>query len=55
MSALKTLKTFTHAGDVRLANVQPPVRSLLEIIRLPRVFSSYASVEGAVQSYSPPA
>jgi anti-sigma B factor antagonist len=38
-------------GDIRLANVQPPVVALLEIIRLHRVFSSYLSVEEAVQSY----
>jgi anti-sigma B factor antagonist len=39
-------------GDVKLANVQPPVASLLEIIRLDRVFTSYGSVEEAVKSYS---
>ena len=39
-------------GDIRLANVQPPVVALLEIIRLHRVFSSYLSVEEAVQSYA---
>ncbi|HEY3119744.1 MAG TPA: STAS domain-containing protein [Vicinamibacteria bacterium] len=39
-------------GDIRLANVQPPVVALLEIIRLHRVFSSYLSVEDAVQSYA---
>jgi anti-sigma B factor antagonist len=39
-------------GDVRLANVQPPVVALLEIIRLHRVFPSYLTVEEAVQSYA---
>jgi anti-sigma B factor antagonist len=38
-------------GDVRLAAVQPPVRSLLEVIRLDRVFPSFASVDAAVTSY----
>lgn len=51
VSALKTIKRGTGAGDVRLARVQPPVVSLLEIIRLNRVFTSYATVEQAMQSY----
>jgi anti-sigma B factor antagonist len=51
VSALKTLKRSNGTGDVRLARVQAPVVSLLEIIRLNRVFTSYASVEQAVESY----
>lgn len=51
VSALKTLKRTTGPGDVRLARVQPPVVSLLEIIRLNRVFTSYASVEQAIESF----
>jgi len=39
-------------GDVKLARVQPPVATLLEIIRLHRVFMSYETVEEAVRSYS---
>ena len=42
----------TARGDVKLANVQPSVAALLEIIRLDRVFTSYATVEDAVKSYS---
>jgi anti-sigma B factor antagonist len=52
VSALKTLKLLERDGDIRLANVQPPVVALLEIIRLHRVFSSYSSVDQAVQSFS---
>ncbi|HEY3043586.1 MAG TPA: STAS domain-containing protein [Vicinamibacterales bacterium] len=52
VSALKTLKLLKGDGDIRLANVQPPVVALLEIIRLHRVFSSYPSVEQAIQSFS---
>ena len=52
VSALKTLKANGGKGDVRLAHVQEPVVALLEIIRLNRVFTTYASVENAVQSYS---
>ncbi|MDO8680165.1 MAG: STAS domain-containing protein [Acidobacteriota bacterium] len=52
VSALKTLKVLKGDGDIRLANVQPPVVALLEIIRLHRVFSSYPTVEQAVQSFS---
>jgi anti-sigma B factor antagonist len=51
VSALKTLKRSDNGGDVRLARVQAPVVSLLEIIRLNRVFTSYPTVEQAVQSY----
>jgi anti-sigma B factor antagonist len=52
VSALKTLKMLKRDGDIRLANVRPPVVSLLEIIRLHRVFSSYPSIDEAVQSFS---
>ncbi len=52
VSALKTLKLLKREGDIRLANVQPPVVALLEIIRLHRVFSRYPSVEQAVQSFA---
>ncbi len=51
VSALKTLKRSNGVGDVRLARVRAPVVSLLEIIRLNRVFTSYDSVEQAVQSF----
>ena len=51
VSALKTLKRSNDPGDVRLARVQPPVVSLMEIIRLNRVFSSYPSVEQAIRSF----
>jgi anti-sigma B factor antagonist len=51
VSALKTLKRSDNGGDVRLARVQAPVVSLLEIIRLNRVFTTYPTVEQAVQSY----
>ena len=51
VSALKTLKANGGNGDIRLAQVQEPVVSLLEIIRLNRVFSTYPSVEHAVKSY----
>jgi anti-sigma B factor antagonist len=51
VSALKTLKRSDHGGDVRLARVQPPVVSLLEIIRLNRVFATYPTVEQAVDSF----
>jgi anti-sigma B factor antagonist len=51
VSALKTLKRSETGGDVRLARVQAPVVSLLEIIRLNRVFTTYQSVEQAVESY----
>lgn len=51
VSALKTLKRSDNGGDVRLARVQAPVVSLLEIIRLNRVFTTYSTVEQAVQSY----
>ena len=52
VSAFKRLKGAANEGDIRLANVQPPVNSVLEIIRLNRVFSKYSSVDDAVQSYA---
>lgn len=52
VSALKALKTREQNGDIRLANVQEPVVALLEIIRLQRVFASYATVDQAVESFS---
>ena len=52
VSALRALKQLAGGGDIRLANVQPPVVALLEIIRLHRVFSSYPSVDQAIQSFS---
>lgn len=51
VSAFKRLKGAATEGDIRLANVQPPVNSVLEIIRLNRVFTRYPSVDEAVQSY----
>lgn len=52
VSALKTLKLLKGGGDIRLANVQPSVVALLEIIRLHRVFFTYPSVDLAVKSFS---
>lgn len=49
VSALKRLKQRDPAGDIRLAQVQPSVRAVLEIIRLHRVFAQYASVDDAIQ------
>jgi anti-sigma B factor antagonist len=51
VSALKTIKRSDGAGDVRLARVQPGVVSLLEIIRLNRVFTTYPGVRDAVESF----
>lgn len=52
VTALKTVKLRNTDGDIRLANVRPPVVALLEIIRLHRVFSSYPSVDLAAKSFS---
>lgn len=51
VSAFKALKTNNGDGDIRLANLQPPVTELLEIIRLNRVFQAYPSVEEATGSF----
>jgi anti-sigma B factor antagonist len=51
VTAFKRLKGADHDGDIRLANVHPPVSSVLEIIRLNRVFTKYPSLDDAVQSY----
>jgi anti-sigma B factor antagonist len=67
VSALKMLKTGRERrtrprtersrrpaarGDVRLADAQPPVVSLLEIIRMNRVFACYPTVDAAVSSFA---
>lgn len=52
VSALKHLKQLDRGGDIRLANVQPSVGAVLEIIRLNRVFSQFSSVEDAVHSFA---
>lgn len=51
VSAFKALKTKNGQGDIRLANPQPAVVDLLQIIRLNRVFSVYPSVEQAAGSF----
>jgi anti-sigma B factor antagonist len=51
VSAFKMLNTRNGNGDIRLANPQPPVVELLEIIRLNRVFQSYPSVADATESF----
>lgn len=51
VSALKRLKQEDHGGDIRLANVQPPVLAVLEIIRLNRVFQQFPSVDAAHRSF----
>ena len=53
VSALKALRAQKD-GDIRLASLQPPVVALLEVTRLNRVFSSYATAEQAVQSFGSP-
>lgn len=52
VSALKRLKQLDRGGDIRLANVQPSVGAVLEIIRLNRVFSQFPSVDDAVHSFA---
>ncbi len=51
VSALKTLKRADDSADMRLARVQPGVVSLLEVIRLDRVFSRYETVDLAIRSF----
>jgi len=51
VSALKHLKQIDGHGDIRLANVQPSVHAVLEIIRLNRVFAQFRTVEEAVNSF----
>jgi anti-sigma B factor antagonist len=52
VSALKRLKQTDPSADIRLARVQPSVRAVLEIIRLHRVFSQFASLDEAVNSFA---
>ena len=51
VSALKRLRQTDPSADIRLAHVQAPVRAVLEIIRLHRVFSQFASLTEATASF----
>lgn len=51
VSALKRLKQLDPTGDIRLAQVQPPVLAVLEIIRLHRVFPPFPSVDEALRGF----
>ena len=51
VSAFKHLKQLDSQGDIRLANVQPSVHAVLEIIRLNRVFAQFPTVDEAVNSF----
>jgi anti-sigma B factor antagonist len=51
VSALKRLKHLDGTGEIRLANVRPSVRAVLEIIRLHRVFPQFSTVDDAVHSF----
>lgn len=51
VSALKRLKQLDTLGEIRLAGVQPGVLAVLQIIRLHRVFPTFASVGAATQSF----
>lgn len=39
-------------GELRLANITPPVRTVFELTRLHRAFEIYETVEEAVASFS---
>jgi len=51
VSALKRLKQADPSGDIRLADVQPSVRAVLEIIRLHRVFAQFGTLDEALESF----
>jgi anti-sigma B factor antagonist len=51
VSALKRLKQVDGRGDIRLAQVQPPVLAVLEIIRLHRVFAMFPTLDAARHSF----
>jgi len=49
---LTALKAARGAGgDVRLTGLTPPVRTIFELTRLFQVFSTFPTVEQAIQSY----
>jgi anti-sigma B factor antagonist len=41
-------------GDVRLSGAQPPVEKIIRLVRLDRVFDTYADCRLAVASFSEP-
>jgi anti-sigma B factor antagonist len=50
ISALKTLRA--EGGDLKLVNVPEPVRSVLQITKLARVFETHDGVEAALGSFA---
>jgi hypothetical protein len=42
-----------NQGAIRLATVTRPVQTLLEMVRMHRIFQIHASVPEAVNAYSP--
>lgn len=50
LSALRQVNT--GGGDLRLAHLSPPVRTMFEIVRMHKLFEIYPSVDAAVSSYS---
>lgn len=47
-SLVGVLKALPPGGAVRLCGVNPPVKRLIDLSRLQRVFPSYASIDAAV-------
>ena len=49
----KYLSARRHGGDLRLLNLTPRTRRVLEMTRLIDVFASFESEEAAVRSFAP--
>jgi anti-sigma B factor antagonist len=49
LTALKAARA--SGGDVRLTGLTPPVKTIFELTRLFQVFSSFPTVEQAIQSF----
>lgn len=50
LSALR--QANSQGGEIKLARLQQPVRVVLELTRMHRIFEIYESLESAVESFS---
>jgi len=51
LSVLRVLNM--QGGDLKLANMQKPIRTMFEIVRMHKLFEIYNSTEDAVHSFQP--
>lgn len=51
LSVLRTL--HSHGGDLKLARMNKPIRTMFELISMHKIFEIFNSTEEAVRSFNP--